>query len=52
MAEMTPEKAALLDPAKVRAAKAFYENAMANGKGGTAAPVRVELMQKILNQQK
>lgn len=52
MAEMTVEKAAMLDPAKVQAAKAFYENAVANGKGGAAAPARVELMQKILDLQK
>jgi RHS repeat-associated protein len=52
LAEMTAEKAATLDPAKVQAAKAFYENAVANGKGGAAAPVRVELMQKVLDLQK
>jgi RHS repeat-associated protein len=49
MAEMTVEKAASLDPAKVQAAKAFYENAVANGKGGVAAPARIELMQRILD---
>ncbi len=52
MAEMTAEKAATLDPAKVQAAKEFYENAVANGKGGAAAPARVELMQRILDLQR
>jgi hypothetical protein len=37
VAEMTAEKAAMLDPPKVQAAKAFYENAVANGKAGAAA---------------
>ncbi len=49
---MTAEVAASLDPAKVQAAKQFYENAVASGKGGAAAPARVELMQKILDLQK
>lgn len=46
------EKAAAIDPQKVQAAKVFYENAVASGKGGTAAPVRVQLMQRILDLQK
>jgi hypothetical protein len=50
-AEMTAEKAATIDPTKVQAAKAFYENAVANGKGGAAAPERVKLMEKILELQ-
>jgi RHS repeat-associated protein len=52
MAEMTVEKAGMLDPSKVQAAKTFYENAVANQKGGAAASARVELMQKILELQK
>jgi hypothetical protein len=52
IAEMTVEKAAMLDPAKVQAAKTFYENAVSNGKGGAAAPVRIELMRRILDLQK
>ena len=52
MGEMTAEKAASLDPTKVQAAKAFYENAVANGRGGTAAPARVQLMQRIIDLQK
>ncbi|CAN5821292.1 hypothetical protein BH11GEM2_BH11GEM2_05720 [soil metagenome] len=49
MADMTAEKALTLDPSKVQAAKTFYENAVADGKGGAAAGARVELMQKILS---
>ena len=51
MAEMTVEKAAMLDPSEVQAAKAFYENAVANERGGAAARARVELMQRILELQ-
>lgn len=49
---MTAEMAAKIDPAKVQAAKTFYENAVANGKGGDAAAARAQLMQKILDLQK
>ena len=52
MADMSVEKAAAIDPQKVQAAKVFYENAVASGKGSTAAPVRVQLMQRILDLQK
>jgi hypothetical protein len=48
---MTAEMAAKIDPAKVQAAKIFYENAVANGKGADAAAARVQLMQKILDLQ-
>jgi RHS repeat-associated protein len=46
--QMTAEQAALLDPGKVRAALAFYENAVALGRGGVAATERVALMRRIL----
>lgn len=51
MGEMTAERAATIDPAKVQMARQFYENAVANGKGGAAAPARVELMDRILELQ-
>lgn len=47
---MTAEMAAKIDPAKVQAAKVFYENAVANGKGSDAT-ARVQLMQQILDLQ-
>lgn len=50
--EMTAEKAATLDPSRVQAAKQFYENAVASGRGGAAAPERVKLMERILELQK
>ena len=52
MSDMTAQKAATLDPAKVRAAQAFYQNAVASNKGADAAAARVELMKRILELQK
>ena len=49
--EMTPEIANSIDPVKVRAALTFYQNAVENGEGGWTAPLRIALMQKILDLQ-
>lgn len=49
---ITAEEARAMDPRMVQRVKAFYEDAIARGTGAGTAPLRVKLMQKILDLQK
>lgn len=52
LANMTPQVARTFDPDKVRQALTFYQRAVDLGKGGETAPIRVKLMQTIIDLQK
>lgn len=49
--QITADEAKLLDPAKVRQAKAFYEGVFKDNPGNLAAGARVQLMDRILELQ-